>query len=362
MRVHPHDELIRQASQRQDRGLDRVLEHVASCAKCRARLARKRRQQEEGPVFGRSLGVLARRQAVLEGERSEAPSLFGSLVALAPGQQLLLLKNSHRFRTWGLFELLIERGKEETFTDPRHAEQLLQLALRIADDLPPASYGRELIEDLRARAWGYIANACRCRRELTAAEEAFEEAFSRLRGGTEDPLEQATLFDLQGSLRRYQGRLEESLQLSRRAIAVFHRLGQKHALGKAIVNLAVYQAESGDRIQAIQSLHQALELIDVAGEPPLALLILHNLTTDLAASGYFMETQRVLQQSRTLCRRFPELKNRGLWLEGNVASALGRREEAESIFQQAIDGFLATKTLLLAGLVAHDLAALRAHR
>lgn len=113
MRTHTHDSSLWRASRGAERGLERILEHVASCAKCRERLTRKRRQQEEGGSLlpGRSLGVLARRQAILERERSEAPSLFGSLAALAPGQQLLLLNNSHRFRTWGLFELLIERGR-----------------------------------------------------------------------------------------------------------------------------------------------------------------------------------------------------------------------------------------------------------
>ena len=122
MRGPPHDGSIWKASRGAQRGLDRILEHVASCAKCRERLARKRRppeEEENSPLLRRSLGVVARRQAVLERERNEAPSLFGSLIALAPGQQLLLLRNSERFKTWGFFELLIERGKEETFSDPR---------------------------------------------------------------------------------------------------------------------------------------------------------------------------------------------------------------------------------------------------
>jgi tetratricopeptide (TPR) repeat protein len=364
MKVHPYDELSRKASQGKDRGLDRILEHVASCPKCRARLARKRRQmaESESRLPGRSLDVLARRQAALETERNEALSLFGSLVVLAPGQQLLLLKNSHRFRTWGLFELLIERGKEETFSDPRHAEQLLHLALRIADDLSPASYGRELIEDLRARTWGHIANSRRCRRELGASEEAFGEAFSRLRRGTEDPLEQALLFDLQASLRRNQQRTEESLQLSRRAISAFRKLGQKQAMGKSLINSAIAHAEGRDLSRSIQGLFLALELIDAAAEPRVTHCAFHNLTTDLAAAGRPMATQRVLQHARAFYHRFPELKNHGLWLEGNVAVALGRPDEAEGFLQQAIDGALYANRLALADLVARDLAALRARR
>ena len=251
-----------------------------ACAKCRATArpqappAGGRREPSARPLAGRPRAPAGR---CWSASGSEAPALFGSLVALAPGQQLLLLKNSQRFRTWGLFELLIERGKEETFTDPRHAEQLLHLALRIADDLSPASYGRELIEDLRARAWGFIANARRCRRELAASEEAFREAFSRLRRGTEDPLEQALLFDLQASLRRYQERMEESLQLSRRAISTFRKLGQTQAVGKALVTSSIAHAKTEDLSRSIQDLYLALSLIDVLREPRLSAFRLEQL-------------------------------------------------------------------------------------
>jgi tetratricopeptide (TPR) repeat protein len=364
MSAHPHDASLWKAGRGAQRGLDRILEHVASCAKCRERLARKRRQQEgdESPLLGRSLGILARRQATLERERNEAPSLFGSLVALAPAQRLLLLKNSHRFRTWGLFELLIERGKEETFSDPRHAEQLLHLALRIADDLSPASYGRELIEDLRARTWGYIANARRCRKELAASEAAFEEALARLRRGTTDPLERALLFDLQAGLRRAQRRVEESIRLSARAVSIFRRLGQKQAEGKALINSSLVHIERDQLNQAVENLYLSLSLIDPGFEPRLALCALHNLAMTLEASGRLPETRRVHLQARVLYDRFPELKNHRLWLEGNIAGSMGRRDEAEATLRRALDGFLSSGTHELADLVAHDLAALRPHR
>src|SRR4051812_37250589 len=144
MKAHPHDELIRKASQRQDRGLDRVLEHVASCAKCRARLAGPSEGPAESyePAVRRSLQAVHGRWAALERERAEAPALLGSLVILDAGQQRLLVRNSRRFQTWGLCELLIARGKEETYTDARHAEEILRLALAVSAHLAPSSYGR----------------------------------------------------------------------------------------------------------------------------------------------------------------------------------------------------------------------------
>jgi tetratricopeptide (TPR) repeat protein len=361
MKVHPHDELIRQASQRQDRGLDRVLEHVASCAKCRARLAHPNEDPAESyePALGRSLTAVRGRWGALEQERAEAPSLFGSLVTLDAGQQRLLVSNSRRFQTWGLCELLIARGKEETYTDARHAEDLLHLAVAVSAHLSPASYAREFVEDLRARCWGAIANARRCQRDLTASEEAFEEAFARLRRGTEDPLEKATLFHLQASLRRDQQRAGESLRLSRRAIAVFQRLGQTEAMARAFISSSIVHAESGDLSRSVQDLNRSLQMIEPTREPRLALVAANNLAADLAAAGRLLEARRVLLQARSLYARFPEFENHHLWVEGLVAGALGRRVEAEASLQQALAGFLAGQDSEQAELVARDLGALR---
>lgn len=361
MKVHPHDELIRKASQGKDRGLDRVLEHVASCPKCRARLAGPGEGPEESyePALSRSLNAVRGRWAALERERDAAPSLFGSLVTLEPGQQRLLVRNSRRFQTWGLCELLIARGKEETYTDARHGEELLHLSIAVSAHLAPASYGREFVEDLRARSWGAIANARRCQRDLTASEEAFEEAFSHLRRGTADPLEQATLLDLQASLLRAQQRTEESLRLSRRAISVFQRLGQTQATAKALVKSSLTYQERGDLSRSAENLDRSLRLIDAFREPRLALCAANNLATVLAYSGRFLEARKVLLQARSLYARFPEFEKHHLWVEGIVAGALGRPVEAEAALRRAREGFLAARMIPQADLVARDLAALR---
>jgi tetratricopeptide (TPR) repeat protein len=272
------------------------------------------------------------------------------------------VSNSRRFQTWGLCELLIAKGKEETYTDARHGEELLHLAAAVSAHLAPTSYGREFVEDLRARCWGAIANARRCQRDLTASEEAFEEAFARLRRGTEDPLEKASLFHLQASLRRDQQRAGESLSLSRRAMAVFQRLGQTQAIARVLITSSIVHAESGDLSRSVQDLHQSRQMIEPAREPRLALTAANNLAADLAAAGRHLEARRVLLQARSLYARFPEFENHHLWVEGLVAGALGRRVEAEAALQQALAGFLAAQAVEHAELVARDLGALRAHR
>jgi tetratricopeptide (TPR) repeat protein len=361
MKFHPHDELILKAVRGAEKGLDRIREHVAGCLKCQ-RLTGQNPEPTVSyeMVLRRSRTAVLGRWAALERERNEAPFLVRSLVALDFGQQRLLVRNSHRFQTWGLCELLIARGKEETYTDPRHAEELLHLAITLSAHLSPGTYGREFIEDLRARGWGAIANARRCQRDLTASEEAFEEAFSLLRRGTEDPLEQATLFHLQASLRRDQQRADESLRLSRRAIAVFERLGQSQAVARALISSSIMRAECGDLSRSVQDLNRSLQLIEPSREPRLALVATNNLAANLADAGRFLEARRILLHARALYAQFPEFENHHRWIEGIVAGALGRRVEAEAALRRAREGFLATQRTELAELVARELAALRA--
>jgi tetratricopeptide (TPR) repeat protein len=370
MRAHPHDSLIRGTFGGGGKSLDRVLEHLSRCAKCRERLDRlksadqrsrwDKERENYGPALDRSFDAFQLRQATLGKERTDAPSLLDGLVALAPGQRQLLLRNSHRFKTWGLLELLIQRGKEETFTDPRHAEELLQLALEISAHLSSALYGRALIEDMRARAWGCIANARRARMDSTASEEAFKEAFRHLRQGTEDPLERAVLLNLQASLRRVQQRFEESLQLLQQALAAFRKLGETHRASGAMVNVSSAHRFMGNPEQAISLLDQSLRLINPAREPRLTLYALNNLADALSTSGRFIQAQRALLRARRLYQQFPEpqVQSRRLWIEAKIAYGLGR-PEAEALLQEAQRGFMSVSTPYDMDLIFRDLSSLR---
>jgi tetratricopeptide (TPR) repeat protein len=285
------------------------------------------------------------------------------LRALIPERRQLLLRNSRRFNSWGLFELLIQRATEETFTDPRHAEELLLLALEISPHLSRSFYGREVIEDMQARTWGYIANARRARWEFQASEEAFEEAFVHLRRGTEDPMERAVLFDLQASLRKVQQRFDESLQLLRRAISVFRRVGEVHRVNGAIVNASGAYFSMGNPEQAISLLYQSLKQIDPTSQPRVALCAFNNLANSLGTAGRFMEAQRVLLRARPLYQRFPEprVQSRRLWIEAKIAYGLGRHE-AEELLQEAQDVFRSANTAYDVDLILRELSSLRRAR
>jgi tetratricopeptide (TPR) repeat protein len=339
MRSHPRDSLLQEIFRRSGKAVDRLLEHVEGCTRCRQRVAQLKeqervvpldsRREDYGLAIDRAFEAFQLRQATLDLERSEAPALLSRLLGLTPERQRLLLNNSQRFQSWGLLELLIARGREETFTDPEHAEEILRLSLDISGRLHPSFYGSERIEDLRARSWGYISNARRARRDLSAAEEAFGEAFLHLASGSEDPLERAVLWDLEASLRRSQKDFERSLELSRKARSTFRRLGDDHLLGKALVNTACSYAHSNRPDQATSALHQALELMSPTREPRLAFYALHNLADSLVAAGRFTSAKRVLRQARPLYAQFstPFMEVGYQFFEAEIAHGFGQSPE-----------------------------------
>ncbi len=371
MKAHPRDSVLRQALDPSGEGVRRIRLHLSRCAECRERLsgltlsriARHRSAKLDAyePVLDRCLQKLALREVALRRERLEAPRLLSRFLGLPYGRQQLLFQNSSRFRTWGFFELLIEAGGAETVKDPKHAEETLQLSLMVSQHLDPSFYGKELIEDMRARAWGHIANARRVRLDLPASEAAFGAAFRHLDQGTEDPLERALLISLEASLCRLEKRFEDAIRLSKRALRIFQKADESHRVGRTLVSLSITHSYKGDPSLAISLLHQAFPLIDRDRDPRLALSALNNLADNLATTGRFMEAQRVLVQARPLSRRFSEPLVQGpcLWVESKIAEGVGRRVEAADLLLAARACFVATQSVSDAELISRQLDSLR---
>lgn len=381
MKVHPNNLVLEEFLLSLSKDHLALVEHLTWCKTCRHRVhglrdrhlkrAAKRIAEvlpwPEAPAgyadaFRGSTSAVQERDRVLAKERAEAPGLFLELVKYPADQRDLVLHNSPRFHTWGVFELLVERSLEETPKDPAYGEELGLLALRLSESLDAGDYGREVIEDLRARAWGYIGNACRVKSDLEGAEEAFAAARRHLQAGSRDAFERALLLDLEASLRRAQRRFDDSVRLLRRAVALFLQNGQQHRAGRSLVNLSTVHHYTGNIGEAIRVLSQSSELIDPEQEPRLLLCARHNLADDLAEAGRFLEAQGVYRQTRPLYRSFPDAwtQNRRKWVKGKIARGLGQWDQAESLFEAARDGFIAEGIPYDTALVSLELATLYA--
>jgi tetratricopeptide (TPR) repeat protein len=373
LRIHPNDMILEEFYLSLGSEHQALLVHLASCSECCGRLRRLTQRrgrvvEDESPAYEialeRGQRLLERRQAALEKERSEAPALFVELMACSQEQRNLLLSNSKRFRTWGIFELIIERSLEMGVRDPVAAEELSLLALRVSDDLDFAFYGTELIEDLRARAWSHLANSRRIRSNLSGAEEAFEQAETHLHRGTRDPVERAMLLDLKASLRRAQRQFDEAVRLLQRAVTIFLQYGHDHRAGRSLVNMSTVYHYRGTPAEGIPLLYRALDLISPEQEPRLLLCARHNLTDYLAACGRFAEAQSMYRKTRPLYRDFTDAwtQNRRRWVKGKIVRGLGQAGQAESLFLAARDGFVAEGIPYDTALVSLEIATLYAEQ
>ncbi|HSF42227.1 MAG TPA: tetratricopeptide repeat protein [Thermoanaerobaculia bacterium] len=383
MKIHPHDVLLQELAAGLA-GEARTLKHLTGCAACRERirfllahgtgLPGKTSKEvfpgsrwpapDYGAVFDRAEEVLRVRRAALEKERAEAVRLLAELLGRTPEKREMLLRNHRRFQTWGLLELLAERSHEVRLHAPAQGEELGHLALVLADSLDMVYYGAERIEDLRARVWGQIANHRRAISDFLGAEEAFSKAFTHLQNGTADVMERAVLLDLRASLFRDQRRFAEAERLLERARRIFLQIGEKQRAGRSLVNLSTVYEHAVAPERAIQALSEALKLIDPERDPRLFLAARHNLITNLAEAGRFMEAHGLFIQSRPLYARFSDgwTQNRRRWIEGRIARGLGQSAEAESLLRAARDGFVVEGVAYDTALVSLDLAALYAEQ
>ena len=302
--------------------------------------------------------------AGLAQERADAPELVVELIRRPSGERVDLLRNDSRFRPWAVVELLTERSLATATRDSAGAEELGALALLLTTRLDATFYGPERIEDLRAGAWGHVANARRVRSDLHGAEEAFTSAWDHLRQGTRDPFPKAVLLDLEGSLRRDQRRLSDASVLFEKAEDLFRQSGDLHRAGRSLVNLSTVHCVEDEIDQAVVALTQAVPLIDTELEPLLRLCAQHNLAFYLAGIGRIPEAKHAYQETRALYREFAEpwVQNRRKWVRARILRVLGKPDLAESLFLAARDGFLAEGIPYDTALLSLELATLYAER
>jgi tetratricopeptide (TPR) repeat protein len=277
-----------------------------------------------------------------ERERVEAPTLLAELLRHTPSRREILIRNARRFRSFSLGLLLLDQSREVGPDDPRGGEEWALLALHLTDFLAPEVYGRGLIEDIRARAWTFVANARRMAGNLLEAERAFETAEVHLRRGTRDRLERAQTLVFKATLRRVQGRFVEAERLLRRALSVWLCAGESRRAVEAMVTWALVYQEHGEPERGIRLLREASALPAAVRDPRLALAIYHNLAVCLIDAGKFLEAKGVLLHNRDLYERLqvPGWLLRRRCVEGQLAGELGQTAEAETLLTGARDAFL----------------------
>jgi tetratricopeptide (TPR) repeat protein len=310
-------------------------------------------------VFSR----ISREEAAVEAARQRADNLYAELMQHPLAHQELLVQNSTRFRDRMLCEKLLGASHDEGFREPARSLQLASLALRVAERLAEGGTDVELLAGLRARAWAQVGNASRVGCDLCAAVTAFQAADGLLAANPRVGLiDKAQVLSLKAALCRDRRQFAEAGRLLDRAIVIYRRLGQTNLMGRVIAQKAVVLQQAGDPKGSLALLQRALELVDPHDDPRTYLSVRHNLIVALVDDGRPREAFALLFHTRPLYLRLGDrmILLRLRWLEGQVAQALQRLEQAEAAFREVRHAFIELEIAYDAALVSLDLAAVYA--
>lgn len=350
--------------------------HLSSCLPCRVRLRREVRggarilqrlhlseqristSAEYEEIFDRLSGSASEKVQRIEGEKADAPQLLRTWSEIPLVERPVISRSDLRFHTAAFVEALLESSRNTWSDDPVRAEAFAGLALEIVDCLEPEKYGRGLIKDLQARAWGFIANARRIHSDLRGAEDAFQTAEVNLLDGSGDPLEWARLLDLKASLRRAQRRFEEALKLLDEVVVICRKTHDQHGEGRALIGKALIYDYAGEPEQAVPLLSEALAKVDRSCEPRLTFSILNNLTRCLVGLGEYEKAEALLPEARQAAIEIgtEDDRTRSLWVEGTLDLGTRRLGPAEEKLQTVRDRYVEMGIGYNAALVSLDLA------
>ncbi len=255
-------------------------------------------------------------------------------------------------------DLLLELSRACRFSDPDRMVELAELALLASRRLDPKRYGGAFFADLRARAWGELANAYRVAEELAAAESALHNAVRWAKRGSGDLLLAGRLGDLAASLWSDLGRFPLAIQALARVGEMYASVNETHLMARARISLGIARVHNGEPEEAIVALTAGLAGIDRRTEPALALSALHAVAWSLAVAGRYRKARIVLFRIRHLYAENggPLILLRLSWLEGQIYAGLGDLEKAEGRFETTRAGFAAAGQPFDAALASLDLA------
>ncbi len=348
--------------------------HLFTCSACETRLLRilpipRARQAQTGGdghdhLVRRILRQTHRqndeRKTLLALERQEAAALWHTLRDLDPAARRNRIWDDSAFQTWGLFELLVEKARLTVLEEPRRAEEVLRLALDVADHLDPEIYGPGAVGAARTRAWAGLGNALRVLADFRQAEQAFRLAETHFETSWLDPLDEALLLEFKASLRRAQRRFGEAHELLDAAIALYREVNEPHCQGRAMIAKGLALMYAGDADAASSWFRDSLLLLDAQEDPRLLALSQSNLIACLIDTGRLREASGLLPEALKLIEevgmRSDSLRLR--WMQGKIAATLGRPGEAEQIFLELVGTFTEDRLAYDVALVSLELSAL----
>lgn len=356
MLSHPSEEEIgRFLSSRLDpAGQQRVVRHLlAGCGICsrklvehapepwldRAAEGRRRKAAQDSPRDRTLVAALRQEARWRTGERKLAHSLERLGQSLRSDENLTP-RQVRVLHGPPLVEDLLRRSFEARHRDPRAMLWLAFNAVNATESVGAPGPAFDL--DLRARAWGGLANAYRINDQLAEAEAALGRARALLRQGDPNPRLLAHLGLQEALLRTSQRRLVEAQELFGRVHRLYLRLGEEHLAGQTLISRGIALNYQGSFPASIKVLRKALLLLDPQRDPEFGLMGTQSLIDGLIRSQAYRKAGELLLKSglRQAFERDPIVLLKIRWTEAQLLGGIGSSRSAAGILAGVRNDFL----------------------
>ena len=300
-----------------------------------------RKQVGYGSAFSRVLEGIHKQARELFEDQAHAGSLCDELLA-APTRERrqVMVKNTRRYHRIAVCERLLDRSLRLVLDDALSAREIAELARELSEEINPVAAHRGLLEDTRARAWAAIGNADRALGFLAASALAFRRAHGHLVRGTGNPLEEASVLELEALLLARLGHFDRAEAAVDRQARLGKRFDEPQHLRRSLLHRASLSARRSDFAAAARICQSWLEQFAGEVEPDLTLVARGGFVAFLDLAGMPLEPRRLLGSldPRRTGREGGWRAGLGLWLAGRTLSQQPDCRPA----RQAWEGALAT--------------------
>ncbi|MCP4548008.1 MAG: helix-turn-helix transcriptional regulator [bacterium] len=264
------------------------------------------------------------------------------------------------FTSPALFDLLRQKSREQRRRNPQRGIELAELALLSLD--VSADFLGERIHELRALGWAWLGDARRFVLDFPGAEATFEKAMEELAlvKGWEDSVVAADIYELNGSLRIFQRRFKEAVELLDRSLSIFEKTGDRQRQAEALMARAAAASYAGWTEMIISDLTTALGVVNELKADDLKVKVVISLGMALVNSGEFERGAAVVKavDSHSCELVNPLVLHQVQWVEGIAEHGLSNHALAEEKYLEARAGFEALGQPLFIGFVDLDISIL----
>lgn len=271
-------------------------------------------------------------------ERRNADELWPKLQSQPPERRLFIIKNIDGYRTWGMYERVVEQTKTVARNDPLQAVDLAHLALAITELLDVNAYGRERICDFQAGAYTALGNAKRIVGDFAGAEAALNAAKELLDKGTGDPHEKAYLVSIYSSLKADLGYLEDAAELLNRGIRYAKSVNDRQLQARLVLKQSSFIGFV-DPLLGLELAEQGIALLEQGKDSHLDLVGRHLLAFWSNELGDPEEAASILATYRYMYDAFDDVfwTGRLLHLQANIARTEGDLRRSEHLFREIVE-------------------------